>query len=164
MADDERGGDGGGGARVLSEHALNAMKVGELKALLQARALPSAGKKAELVLRLLASSSSSSSSSAPAPTSTSTCSTSSKLKDAPPAAAASAAAAAAAARTTASATLKAPLRGGKKVDAAAPSAATSLADAEEQEGVGLLLDAWRACHPAGPPVRPHTQVAYGLIH
>jgi len=61
IADDEREGDGGGGASVLSEHALNAMKVGELKALLQARALPSAGKKAELVLRLLASSSSSSS-------------------------------------------------------------------------------------------------------
>jgi hypothetical protein len=160
IADDERGGDGGGGASVLSEHALNAMKVGELKALLQARALPSAGKKAELVLRLLAPSSSSSttpSSSAAA----ATCSTSSKLQDAPPAAAS---AAASAARATASASLKAPLRGAKKVDAPARSAATSLADGEEQEGVGLLLDAWRACHPAGPPVRLHTQVAYGLIH
>ncbi len=148
---------------MLSEHALNAMKVGELKALLQARALPSAGKKAELVLRLLASSSSTTTttSSAPAATPAPTCSTSSKLQDAPPAAAL---AAASAARATASASLKAPLRGAKKVDAPARSAATSLADGEEQEGVGLLLDAWRALHPAGPPVRPHTQVAYGLIH
>jgi hypothetical protein len=161
IADDERGGDGGGGASVLSEHALNAMKVGELKALLQARALPSAGKKAELVLRLLAPSSSSSSTTTSSSAAAATCSTSSKLQDAPPAAAS---AAASAARATASASLKAPLRGAKKVDAPARSAATSLADGEEQEGVGLLLDAWRACHPAGPPVRPHTQVAYGLIH
>jgi hypothetical protein len=164
--DDDDVAGAGDGEVMLSEKELNAMKVTELKLLLEARGLATAGRKADLIQRFLSHSSPSSAKNPKATASTKSSKTS-KAK-------------------TATKAVNAPAvllnsifsilihyfmmsillimfvcfqypkdgRGKEETARASSEMRGSVAQGgcERQEGVRMLLTAWKSCHPAGPPL------------
>jgi len=119
------GSDGEGEEALPSERALNAMKVPQLKALLAERDLPTSGKKADLIARLLGAAPAAPAGSPPSHT--------------------------AAARKKVGEGKGA--QGSRESRQAGAGGGTpEVTGAGRERGLRLLMSSWQALHPAGPPL------------
>jgi hypothetical protein len=124
-ASDSDGSDGEGEEALPSERALNAMKVPQLKALLAERDLPTSGKKADLIARLLGAAPAAPAGSPPSHT--------------------------AAARKKVGKGKGA--QGSRESRQAGAGGGTpEVTGAGRERGLRLLMSSWQALHPAGPPL------------